>query len=87
MAEENNMTTMGECPYQDRELNRAMADLIIRHGPFNLLESTVNSTLVCHHRPLRRNTHHPNNDQMVVNCSHCQNAKRKGIKIYQQLIV
>ena len=27
MAEESNMTTMGECPYQDRELNRAMADL------------------------------------------------------------
>ena len=87
MAEDNNVTTMGKCPYQDRELNRAMADIIILHGSFNLLETTMTSTLVCHQRPLRRTKHHPNNDQMVENCSHCQNAKRKGIKIYQQLIV
>ena len=40
-----------KCPYQDRELNRVMADIIILHGPFNLLETTVTSTLVCHHRP------------------------------------
>ena len=87
MAEENNMTRMEECPYQDRELNRAMADLIILNGPFNLLETTVTSTLVCHHRPLRRTIHHPNNDRMVESCSHCQKARRKGIKIYRQLII
>ena len=86
MGEENNMTRMGKCSYQDRELNRAMADIIILHGLFNLTETTVTSTLVCHHRPLRRTTHHPNNDQMVENCSNCQNAKWKGTKIYRQLI-
>ena len=64
-----------------------MADIIILHGPFNLLETTVTSTLVCHHRPLRRTTHHLNKDWMVENCSHCQNARRKGSKIYRQLII
>ena len=62
-----------------------MADIIL-HGPFNLMDTTVTSTLVCHHRPLRRTIHHPNNDRMVESCPRCQNAKWKGTKIYRQHI-
>ena len=86
MGEENNMTRTGECSYQDRELNRFVANLIIQHGTFKLLETTVTSTIVCHHRPLRRTKRHLNKDWMVENCSYCQNARRKGSKIYRQLI-